>query len=46
MKILEELSQKENDVITEVMAFMSYNPSIGRVLEKEGVKKFKNLAKK
>lgn len=30
-------------LITEIMAFMSYNPTIARVLEKKGVKKFELL---
>lgn len=38
------LSQKENLEVLHTMAFMSYNPSIGRVLEKKGVKKFSKFA--
>jgi len=33
----------EEEFISKVMAFMSYNPSIGRVLEKGGVKKFQRI---
>jgi len=42
-KLVPELKRKEKQSIIEVMAFMSYNPSIGRVLEKGGVKKFQNM---
>lgn len=42
-KFIEELLKKEDDSVTSVMAFMSYNPSIGRVLEKGGVKKFQKM---
>ncbi len=38
-----QLLDSENSVVTEVMAFMSYNPSIGRVLEKGGVAKFQKM---
>lgn len=38
------LIDNEERSIVEVMAFMSYNPSIGRVLERGGVKKFQKLA--
>jgi len=41
---INELKKKEKRMIIEVMAFMSYNPSIGRVLEKGGVKKFQEMA--
>lgn len=44
-KSIEELKLNENNLIIEVMAFMSYNPSIGRVLEAGGVKKFQEQAK-
>lgn len=37
------LHKRESKAVTEVMAFMSYNPSIGRVLEKGGVRKFQRL---
>jgi hypothetical protein len=33
----------EDAIVTEVMAFMSYNPSIGRVLEQGGVAKFQKM---
>ena len=42
-QLVSELKKKEKQSIIEVMAFMSYNPSIGRVLEKGGVKKFQNM---
>lgn len=38
-----QLVAAESAVVTQVMAFMSYNPSIGRVLEKGGVSKFQKL---
>jgi len=40
---VEQLVASEGAVVTEVMAFMSYNPSIGRVLEKGGVAKFQDM---
>lgn len=40
---IEELLKREDDSVKSVMAFMSYNPSIGRVLEKGGVKKFQKM---
>lgn len=40
---VEQLVASEAAVVTEVMAFMSYNPSIGRVLEKGGVVKFQDM---
>jgi hypothetical protein len=43
-KFIEELKKREEQSIVEVMAFMSYNPSIGRVLEKGGVKVFQEMA--
>lgn len=43
-KFIEELKKREEQSIIEVMAFMSYNPSIGRVLEKGGVKIFQEMA--
>ncbi len=39
-QFIEELKKREKQSIIEVMAFMSYNPSIGRVLKKGGVKVF------
>ncbi len=42
-KFVQDLLKKEDNSVTSVMAFMSYNPSIGRVLEKGGVKKFQSL---
>ena len=41
---IRELRDRENKSIIRTMAFMSYNPSIGRVLEKRGVKKFERIA--
>jgi hypothetical protein len=38
-----QLLAAEDRAVTEVMAFMSYNPSIGRVLEKGGVAKFQKM---
>lgn len=43
-KFIEELKKREKQSIIEVMAFMSYNPSIGRVLKKGGVKVFQKMA--
>jgi hypothetical protein len=43
-KLVEKLLATERTKIVEVMAFMAYNPSIGRVLEKDGVKKFRKMA--
>jgi len=42
-KFIQNLLKNEDNSVTSVMAFMSYNPSIGRVLEKGGVKKFQKL---
>ncbi len=42
-EFIEELLRSEGDSVTSVMGFMSYNPSIGRVLERGGVKKFQNM---
>src|SRR5258708_18350449 len=38
------LLEAERDAVTGVIAFMSYNPSIGRVLQSGGVKKFTPVA--
>ncbi len=43
-KFILELNGAENNAVISTMAFMSYNPSIGRVLEKGGVKVFQGLA--
>ena len=43
-KFIEKLKKREKQSIIEVMAFMSYNPSIGRVLKKGGVKVFQEMA--
>lgn len=43
-KLVDELIKKEPKTIVEVMAFMSYNPSIGRVLQKEGINIFRQMA--
>ncbi len=45
-KFIRELLEEEDRSITRTMAFMSYNPSIGRVFEKGGVKKFQKVAVK
>jgi len=42
-RFIEKLKKREKQSIIEVMAFMSYNPSIGRVLEKGGVKVFQEM---
>ena len=42
-KFIEDLLKNENNSVTSVIAFMSYNPSIGRVLEKGGVKIFQKI---
>ena len=42
-KLISSLKQKERNAIITVMAFMSYNPSIGRALEKYGVEKFQSM---
>lgn len=41
---IEKLKKREKQSIREVMAFMSYNPSIGRVLKKGGVELFQDMA--
>jgi hypothetical protein len=43
MNIILELKQQENQAILEGLAMMTYNPSIGRVLEKGGINKFVKL---
>ena len=45
-EFLDDLKKQEMEALTKVIAFMSYNPSIGRVLEKGGVIKFQKLAVK
>ena len=45
-KFVAELIAAETAMVTDVMAFMSYNPSIGRVLEEGGVSKFQKLIAK
>lgn len=40
------LLEREEELITKVMSFMSYNPSIGRVLKKGGVNKFQRIIMK
>ena len=45
-KYIQELLNSESNSIIEVMAFMSYNPSIGRVFETGGVKVFKKMTLK
>lgn len=43
-QFIQRLLDEEDAAITRTMSFMSYNPSIGRVLEKGGVKKFQKIA--
>jgi len=43
MTIIPKLRQSEREAIIEGLAMMTYNPSIGRVLEKGGVDKFRDL---
>jgi hypothetical protein len=43
-KFIQKLIDEERNAVISTMAFMSYNPSIGRVLEKDGVKVFQELA--
>lgn len=43
-KFIKKLKSKEKRSIIEIMALMSYSPSIGRVLRKGGVKKFQKMA--
>ena len=42
-ELVRRLLTSEDRAVTEVMAFMSYNPSIGRVFEKRGVAKFQEI---
>ena len=42
--LITDLSDQEADAIGRTLAFMTYNPSIGRVLEKRGVRKFQEFA--
>jgi hypothetical protein len=44
-KFIGQLIASEDDSITSVVAFSTYNPSIGRVLEAGGVKKFQAIAR-
>ena len=41
-----KLKKREEPSKIEVMAFMSYNPSIGRVLKRDSVKVFQEMALK
>ncbi len=43
-KLIQNLIDEENNAVISTMAFMSYNPSIGRVLQEGGVKVFQGLA--
>jgi len=43
-KFIKKLKSKEKRSIIEIIALMSYSPSIGRALEKGGVKKFQKMA--
>ena len=42
----EVLQANEGKAIVQTLAFMSYYPSIGRMLGRDGVKKFKRLAER
>ncbi len=44
--LVTRLSNQERNAIDRTLAFMTYNPSIGRVLEKGGVGKFQEFAVK
>jgi len=43
ISLVKSLKKRESAEIIRVMAFMSYNPSIGRVLRKGGVEIFKSM---
>jgi hypothetical protein len=43
-KLIKALRKEEPKAVARVMAFMSYNPSIGRVLEEDGVEVFQLMA--
>lgn len=43
---LNKLKRQEPRAIIQTLAFMSYNPSIGRILKRGGVKKFEQIALK
>ncbi len=43
-QLIKALKKEESQAIARVMAFMSYNPSIGRVLEENGVEVFQLMA--
>ncbi len=43
---IKNLLGEEDKAIAEIIAFMTYNPSIGRALQEGGVKKFRRLALK
>lgn len=45
-ELISTLKVKEELEILHTIAFMAYNPSIGRVLQPKGVKKFSNIAEK
>lgn len=45
-RFVRTLLKSERDAVTRVMAFMSHNPSISRVLEGGGVKKFERVARR
>ncbi len=45
-RFIRKLLRCEPSAVVRVMAFMSYNPSIGRVLQGGGVKKFEPLARR
>ena len=46
LAIISKLRQSEKEAIIDGLAMMSYNPSIGRVLEKGGVDKFRRIMTK
>lgn len=41
---IKRLESKEDESVIKAMAFMAYNPSIGRVLAKKGVEAFAKMA--
>ncbi|MGH7410438.1 MAG: hypothetical protein ACREJ6_05170, partial [Candidatus Methylomirabilis sp.] len=45
-ELIKKLLGQESEAVVRVMAFMSYNPSIGRVLQKGGVTIFQEMAVK
>lgn len=43
-EFIKKLKEKEPEAVVSTIALMAYNPSIGRVLERGGVKKFQKMA--